>query len=148
MSALSATGDHDTAAIHSLVVLADLGCPMCARFARWLSDQPQVVPIEIIAAASPVAVHRFPQIDPADMLRELVVVADTGQLWRGASSWVTCLWATGHDGLARWLSTPAGLPMARAAAYAAAGIHARTTSTRVVGPTGYGGCRDGSCDTT
>ncbi len=140
------------ARIGSLTVLSDFGCPMCVTFAGWLRSQPVQVPLEIIPAGSSEARARFPRLDHAQTLRDLTVVADTGEYWTNGAGWVTCLWATAsHRDLALSLCRPGGLALAKAAAYAAAGIHARTTRTRLdtveeaEGPGGYGECRDGTC---
>jgi predicted DCC family thiol-disulfide oxidoreductase YuxK len=132
--------------VKQLVVLYDAGCPMCSRFRSWLVAQPQLVPIAAVPAASPEARRLLPQLDHDATLREITVVADTGAVWTGASAWVTCLWATvAHRDLATRLSTPLGLPVARATAYAAAGLRASLTSTRVPDRTGGGGYAD-DCD--
>ena len=67
---------------------------------------------------------------------------------------MTCLWATvEHRDLATRLSTPLGLPVARAMAYAAAGLRASLTTTHVpdarspdgAGGGGYADDCDGLC---
>ena len=118
--------------MNRLVVLYDSGCPMCSRFRSWLVAQPQIVPVLAVPAGSDAARQLLPQLDHAATLREITVVADTGAVWTGASAWVTCLWATvEHRDLALRLSTPLGLPVARAMAYAAAGLRASLTTTQV-----------------
>lgn len=134
-----------------LVVLYDAGCPMCSRFRSWLVLQPHLVPVTAVAAGSPEARRLLPHLDHAATLREVTVVGDTGAVWTGASAWVTCLWATvEHHDLATRLSTPLGLPVAKAMAYAAAGLRATLTTTRAPeagrpGATGGGGYAD-DCD--
>lgn len=118
--------------MNRLVVLYDAGCPMCSRFRSWLVEQPHLVPVTAVPAGSPEARRLLPGLDHAATLREITVVADTGAVWTGASAWVTCLWATvEHRDLATRLSTPVGLPVARAMAYAAAGLRASLTTTHV-----------------
>ena len=137
--------------MNRLVVLYDAGCPMCSRFRSWLVEQPHLVPVTAVPAGSTAARALLPHLDHAATLREITVVADTGAVWTGASAWVTCLWATvEHRDLALRLSTPLGLPVARAMAYAAAGLRATLTTTH--GPeagrpdaTGGGGYAD-DCD--
>jgi hypothetical protein len=76
-------------------------------------------------------------------------VGDGGQVWTGAQAWVVCLWATAeHRDLAIRLSTPLGLPVAKAMANAAAGLRASLTSVRVpeaVWGNGYADDCDGLC---
>lgn len=118
--------------MNRLVVLYDAGCPMCSRFRSWLVEQQHLVPVVAIPAGSNAARELLPELDHAATLREITVVADTGAMWTGASAWVTCLWATvEHRDLALRLSTPLGLPVARAMAYAAAGLRASLTTTDV-----------------
>ena len=137
--------------MNGLVVLYDAGCPMCSRFRSWLVEQPHLVRVTAVPAGSPEARRLLPGLDHGATLREVTVVADTGAVWTGASAWVTCLWATvEHRDLAIRLSTPLGLPVARAMAYAAAGLRASLTTTqapevrRPVGAAGGGYADD--CD--
>ncbi|MBP0460948.1 thiol-disulfide oxidoreductase DCC family protein [Streptomyces montanisoli] len=108
-------------AVRSLTVLYDAGCPLCVHVRHWLLGQPHLVPIEAVAAGSREAVRRFPALDHEDTLREITVVGDGGQVYRGTSAWIVCLWAlAAHRQKAYWLATPAGAPFARAALLAAA----------------------------
>ena len=110
-----------------LTVLYDEDCSMCRGFRDWLAKQPLLVPADLVPAGSPEARQRFPGLDHARTLEEITVVADDGALWSREHAWVMCLWVTvQHRALAERLSAPAWLPLARAAAYTAAGIRART----------------------
>ncbi|GAA2838216.1 DCC1-like thiol-disulfide oxidoreductase family protein [Kitasatospora paracochleata] len=103
-----------------LTVLHDPACLLCRHLTAWLRGQLQLVPLEFVAVASAEARERFPGLDHDASLGEITVVADTGEVWRGAHAFVACLWALAeHRPLAQRLSTPAGLPLARAAAFAA-----------------------------
>jgi predicted DCC family thiol-disulfide oxidoreductase YuxK len=104
-----------------LTVLYDGDCSLCTRFREWLAEQALLVPLDLVPAGSDEALRRFPTLDHDRTLEEVTVVADDGSVWTGPSAWVMCLWATArHRGLAERLATPAGLPLARAAAYGAA----------------------------
>ncbi|WP_063772040.1 thiol-disulfide oxidoreductase DCC family protein [Kitasatospora mediocidica] len=122
--------DHQGAAgpaVTRLTVLHDPGCPLCRGLTGWLRGQPQLVPLEFVAVASAEAYARYPQLDHDASLGEITVVADTGEVWRGPHAFVACLWALAeHRPLAQRLSTPAGLPLARAAAFAASKYRAAT----------------------
>jgi predicted DCC family thiol-disulfide oxidoreductase YuxK len=135
--------------VNRLVVLYDAGCPMCSRFRTWLVEQPHLVAVTAVPAGSAEARALLPDLEHAATLREITVVGDGGQLWTGAHAWVVCLWATAeHRALAVRLSTPLGLPVAKAMAYAAAGLRASLTSTRVpeaVTGHGYADDCDGRC---
>ncbi len=106
-----------------LTVLYDADCSLCTAVRNWLADQPQLVALEFVAAASPEARRRFPDLNHDKTLDEITVVSDAGALYVGERAWVMCLWATAtHRALAVRLSAPAMLPLVRAAAYAAAGL--------------------------
>ena len=112
-------------------VLYDPGCPLCSRFRDWLVRQPTLVPLELVPAASDEARRRFPTLDHARTLQEVTVVGDDGSVYVREHAWVVCLWATAkHRPLAERLATPSGLPLARGAAYAAAGLRALSSGGR------------------
>jgi predicted DCC family thiol-disulfide oxidoreductase YuxK len=106
-----------------LTVLTDPGCPLCRRFADWLARQPLLVPLELVPAGSPEARRRYPTLDHDRTLEEVTVVGADGAVWTHEHAWVMCLWATRpYRGLAERLSRPQLLPLARGAAYSAAGL--------------------------
>ena len=137
--------------MNSLLLLYDAGCPMCSRFRLWLVDQPHAVRLDTLAAGSPEARRLLPRLDHDATLREVTVVGPQGQVWTGARAWVMCLWATvAHRETALRLSTPVGLPVARAMAYAAAGLREVLTTTSLPPPGhpaggGYPDHCDGHC---
>ena len=111
-----------------LTVLYDDRCPMCRAFSTWLARQPLLVPLDVVAAGSESARRRFPALDHGRTLEEVTVVSDAGAVWTGAHAWVMCLWATApHRALAESLARPSRLPLAKGAAYVAAGIRSVTT---------------------
>ncbi|MFF4244118.1 thiol-disulfide oxidoreductase DCC family protein [Streptomyces sp. NPDC001822] len=111
-----------------LTVLYDDRCPLCVHLRQWLGGQRQLVPLDLVPAGSPEARHRFPGLDHAATLDEITVVGDGGQVYRGTSAWIVCLWALAeHRPRAHWLTTPAGRPFARATVLAAAKIRSVTT---------------------
>ncbi|MEP9362432.1 hypothetical protein ABLE68_05660 [Nocardioides sp. CN2-186] len=106
-----------------LTVLTDPGCPLCSRFAAWLDRQPLLVPLDLVPAGSAEARRRFPTLDHGRTLEEITVVGDDGAVWVNEYAWVMCLWATrSHRALAERLSRKHLLPLAKGAAYTAAGI--------------------------
>lgn len=109
--------------VDRLVVLHDPGCPLCRRFASWLAGQPFLVPLDLVPAGSETARRMFPTLDHAATLRDITVVGSDGSVWTNEHAWVMCLWATrAHRGLAERLARPQWLPLARGAAYSAAGL--------------------------
>jgi hypothetical protein len=74
-----------------------------------------------VPVGSPEALRRFPDLDHPATRNEVTVVGDGGQVYRGDSAWVVCLWALAdHRALSHMLSTPSGRRLARAAAMTAA----------------------------
>ncbi|MGC0329944.1 putative DCC family thiol-disulfide oxidoreductase YuxK [Streptomyces sp. SAI-170] len=124
MSTAPTVQDRDAATrvpVRRLTVLYDAECALCAHVRDWLARQRQLVPLELIPAASAEARARFPGLDHAGTLDDITVVGDTGQLWQGAAAWVVVLWALReHRPLAHRLSSPAGMRLAKGAALAAA----------------------------
>lgn len=118
------------APVRRLTVLHDPACPLCRHLAQWLSRQPSLVELEFVPVGSEQARLRFPGIDQTAALREITVIGDGGQVWTGHHAFVVCLWALAkYRPLAHRLSTPAGLPLARAAALAAAKYRSATGRT-------------------
>jgi predicted DCC family thiol-disulfide oxidoreductase YuxK len=124
--------------ISSCTVLYDAGCPICRAARGWLGNRAQLVPLEFVAADSPEAHRRFPGLDHAATLRDLTVIADTGEVYVADGAWLTCLWALADY---RWmtdrLSAPWLLPAARHFIAAAAAVR-RATRTADYGD----GCDD------
>lgn len=114
--------------IRRITVLYDARCPLCVAVSNWLARRPKLVAIDLVAAGSARARNRYPDLDHERTLHEVTVVGDAGQVYSGAHAWVVCLWALrGYRTLATRLSTPAGLPLAKAAVVTAAKI---STATR------------------
>jgi predicted DCC family thiol-disulfide oxidoreductase YuxK len=76
-----------------LTVLYDSGCPVCRRARRWASSRPQLVPLRFVAAGSPEAARRFPDLNAARTLAEITVVTDSGAVLTGEKAWIAVLWA-------------------------------------------------------
>jgi predicted DCC family thiol-disulfide oxidoreductase YuxK len=111
----------------SLSVLYDAGCPICRAARRWLAARPQLVPLEFLAAGSDAARRRFPGLDHDATLRDITVVADTGEVYVGDGAWLACLWALeSHRDLAYRLGQPHLLPVARAVVAAASAARGAT----------------------
>ncbi|MGW2278847.1 thiol-disulfide oxidoreductase DCC family protein [Streptomyces sp. NPDC001770] len=117
-------------AVHRLTVLYDAQCSLCVHVRHWLRGQRQLVPLELVPAASEEARRRFPELDHAATLEEITVVGDQGQVYLGAAAWVVCLWALAeHRPKAHWLSSPAAAPFARGAVLAAAKYRSMTAES-------------------
>ncbi len=79
--------------MHTLTLFYDARCGLCSRVRQWLSVQPAYVRLEFLAYDSPEAARRLPAILHLHADQEIVVMADTGEVWQGAGAWVLCLWA-------------------------------------------------------
>ncbi|MER5429632.1 DCC1-like thiol-disulfide oxidoreductase family protein [Streptomyces sp. NPDC002588] len=122
--------------VRRLTVLYDAGCALCGFVRDWLERQPQLVPLDLVAAGSEEAGARFPGLDHRATLEEITVVGDGGQVYRGPAAWIVTLWALReHRPLAHRLSTPAGAKLARGAVLAAA----RWRGAQRGGGPGWGG---------
>ncbi len=85
-----------------LTVYYDARCGLCCAVRSWLARQPQLMPLECLP--------RRPRTDDDD----LVVVADSGEVWAGDSAWLMVLWALAD--YRQWsyrLASPMLLPTAR-----------------------------------
>lgn len=100
--------------MRALTVLYDSDCGLCQRVKDWLETQPKYVEMEFVAAGSRVARERFPGLDPEDTLREVTVVGDGGEVYRGAKAWLVCLWGLRkYRRLALDWSTPERMALAK-----------------------------------
>ncbi|RYC14229.1 thiol-disulfide oxidoreductase DCC family protein [Nocardioides zhouii] len=131
-----------------LTVLYDDACPLCRAFSSWLGRQPLLVDLDLVPAGSTAARRRFPSLDPERTLEEVTVVSDAGAVWTEGHAWVMCLWATApHRALAESLARPSRLPLAKGAAYLAAGLRGATSSLPRR-PRTYEPCTDACCTPT
>lgn len=76
-----------------LFVLYDASCRLCIRCARWLAREPAYLPIEVLPSGSHKAATLFPALRSSPTPEDLVVVADSGEVYRGYSAWLMCLYA-------------------------------------------------------
>ncbi len=99
-----------------LYVLYDARCGLCRRARSWLDYQEKLVDLEFVAAGSMMATRLFPTLSAAAAGRpeELVVVSDSGGVYRGGHAWIMCLYALeDYRDWSERLSSPALLPLAR-----------------------------------
>ncbi len=99
-----------------LYILYDGQCAICRNCCAWLQQQPAFVELKFISLQADDLALRFPGIEAFDPAERLIVIADDGALYRGASAWVMCLWALKNFRVcACRLSDPLLLPFARVA---------------------------------
>jgi predicted DCC family thiol-disulfide oxidoreductase YuxK len=83
-----------------LIVFYDARCGLCSSVREWIGRQRQLIPVEC-----------RPKQDDMD---DLVVVADSGELWSGDAAWLMVLWALAeYRDWSYRLATPVLLPAAR-----------------------------------
>ncbi len=78
-------------AIAKLTLLYDSNCPLCVHCRLWMAAQPSYVEIEYLSTNSGTARQRFG--DVPWLGEELVIVADTGDVWAGSAAFIVALWA-------------------------------------------------------
>ncbi|GAB3153392.1 DCC1-like thiol-disulfide oxidoreductase family protein [Micromonospora sonneratiae] len=118
---------HGAAGIGSLTVLYDRHCPLCRTARRWLESRAQLVPLVFVPAGSTQARQQFPGLDHDATLRDITVVADTGEIYVGDGAWLACLWALAdYRATADRLASPHLLPAARRMIAAASAVRQRS----------------------
>jgi predicted DCC family thiol-disulfide oxidoreductase YuxK len=84
----------------TLIVFYDARCGLCCAVREGIRRQPQLVPVE------------WRPKEPC--MDELVVVADSGEMWSGDAAWLMVLWALAdYRDWSYRLAAPALLPVAR-----------------------------------
>jgi predicted DCC family thiol-disulfide oxidoreductase YuxK len=117
---------HGAGGISGFTVLYDQHCPLCRAARHWLATRAQLVPLDFVPAGSAQARARFPELDHDATLRDLTVVADSGEVYVGDAAWLACLWSlAAHRGLAEQLARPQLLPLARRFVAGASGLRER-----------------------
>ncbi|HCN27937.1 MAG TPA: hypothetical protein DIT64_03965 [Verrucomicrobiales bacterium] len=79
--------------MHTLTIFYDARCGLCSQVRHWLLAQPAHVRLEFLPYDSPEAARRLPGLRHLRADREIVVLADSGEVWQGAGAWIMCLWA-------------------------------------------------------
>ncbi len=123
--------DPSPASPAGLTVVYDETCAFCRRCRAWLETEPTYVPMRFLAAGSPEASERWPDLPWLGF--DLVVVSDRGEAWIGPAAFLTCLWATRrYRGWSSTLSSPSLAPMAER--FFTLVSHQRRRINRLLGP--------------
>lgn len=69
--------------VERLTVLYDAQCSLCVHLRQWLLKQRQLVPLDLVPAASEEARRRFPGLDHTGTLEEITVIGDGGRSTAG-----------------------------------------------------------------
>ena len=98
----------------TLHVFFDSRCRMCRRFKTWLAEQTQLVKLEFTSYHLPEARRICPDLDEHSPASELVVMADSGEIYKGAHAWIMCLWALEeYRGVSYRLAQPRWIELTR-----------------------------------
>ena len=74
-------------------VLYDMDCGFCCMCKRWLQKQPAYVPLVFVGRQSRTAAEKFGRVVDPNEPEEMVVVSSDGEVYRGTSAYLVCLWA-------------------------------------------------------
>jgi predicted DCC family thiol-disulfide oxidoreductase YuxK len=96
-----------------LTIFYDRKCGVCCQVKAWMQNQPAYVPLRFIPFDEPQALAVLPELMSFDPAGQIVVMADTGEVYRGAEAWITCLWTLRNwRGWAKRFSRPEWRPLA------------------------------------
>ena len=102
------------AGVQALAVFYDQDCNMCRACRRWLMAQDKYLPVEFMAYQSRRAREICPGLADLNPDKEIVVMADNGQIYQGGSAWIMCLYALRkYRELSFKLAHPMLLPLAK-----------------------------------
>jgi predicted DCC family thiol-disulfide oxidoreductase YuxK len=100
--------------MYALTVIYDPDCGLCRRAHEWLAQQRKLVELVFVPCQSAEARRRFPQLDHDLTRKDLTVVADQGEVYRGPKAWLMVFWALSqYREWAYRLSSPELLPTTR-----------------------------------
>lgn len=94
-----------------LSVIYDAECALCQRCRAWLDLQPKWVALDFVPLQTLDLAQRFPRIETLAPGEHLLVVSDEGEVYRGSSAWIMCLYAL-RD-YREWSQHPALQPWAQ-----------------------------------
>lgn len=95
-----------------LTIFYDLRCGLCCRVKAWMQRQRAYVNLRFLPFDSPTAIAVLPELPDLDPEGQIVVYADTGEVYQGSEAWITCLWSLrGWRGWARRFSRPEWHPV-------------------------------------
>lgn len=96
-----------------LTIFYDLRCGLCCQVKAWMMRQRAYVKLNFLPYDSPMALNVLPELPGLDPAGQIVVYADTGEVYQGAEAWITCLWALRDwRGWAKRFSRPEWRPLA------------------------------------
>jgi predicted DCC family thiol-disulfide oxidoreductase YuxK len=79
--------------MRTLTVLYDADCGLCAKSRTWVQRQHAYFPVEFLPQGSAESVRRYPGVTTTSPPLELVVIDDTGGVYRDDKAWLMILYA-------------------------------------------------------
>jgi predicted DCC family thiol-disulfide oxidoreductase YuxK len=146
------------AGVKALAVFYDQDCNLCRACRRWLLAQDKYFHVEFVAYQSPRAREICPQLAELNPEKEIVVMADNGQVYQGGSAWVMCLYALRrYRELSFKLAHPMLLPLAKKMCHVVSnnrlklskfcpGASREEIARELINADGAAKCENGSCD--
>lgn len=97
-----------------LFVFYDGECGLCSSVRTRLAEMRQKIPLVFLPYQDPRVLELFPALPDLDPDRQIVVLSDTGKIYRGAESWILILWALrDFRGWVPALAHPMARPLAK-----------------------------------
>lgn len=123
-----------------MTIVFDADCPFCIRCGDWLVAQRPAIALSVVPSSDPGVIGAYGRLPGFG--EELLVIADTGQLWVGPDAFLAAMWCLDrYRHLALGLSGPAAHGMARAFFQKVSAKRGRIGSAMGLE------CEDGRCDT-
>ena len=155
---MKADQDRKGQPVAAIAVFYDQECNLCRTCRRWLMSQDKFFPMEFMAYQSRRALKVCPQLMELNPDKEIVVMADNGQIYQGGSAWIMCLYALRrYRELSFKLAHPMLLPLAKKMCHVVSNNRLRLSkffpcasreelARELIEAAGAGRCESGTCE--
>ena len=155
---MKADQDRKGQPVAAIAVFYDQECNLCRTCRRWLMSQDKFFPMEFMAYQSRRALKVCPQLMELNPDKEIVVMADNGQIYQGGSAWIMCLYALRrYRELSFKLAHPMLLPLAKKMCHVVSNNRLRLSkffpcasreelARELIEAEGAGRCESGTCE--
>ena len=155
---MKADQDRKGQPVAAIAVFYDQECNLCRTCRRWLMSQDKFFPMEFMAYQSRRALKVCPQLMELNPDKEIVVMADNGQIYQGGSAWIMCLYALrSYRELSFKLAHPMLLPLAKKMCHVVSNNRLRLSkffpcasreelARELIEAEGAGRCESGTCE--
>jgi predicted DCC family thiol-disulfide oxidoreductase YuxK len=134
-----------------LTIFYDPKCGLCTQVRAWMRAQPSYLKLNFVGFNHPEATAILPELPDLDPAGQIVVYADSGEVYRGAEAWITCLWALRNwRGWAKKFSRPEWHPFVKRLCQLISGNRIKLSHLMKMRPDEVAeqttsGCDSGSC---